>query len=988
MSGTPRTWFSGKSSPEDHKGIDGTTYAAIAFFVLSPIGALTSIAGYVAFTVFRYSWKVVGGTTAIYAALFLVFGGLRPGFLRRYFSPWTDLLNAVFGPKGHPGLGETVAHQWPHWLLAQAGLSLLLGGLFATALTAYKWVRRAEWDIDGNRRRPGPYEVWRLKKNVAAIANATIDPKDGHTIGTNETGKLIVQTVAEGSAHTLVAGGSGSGKTTTMLSMIRDDIRKGEAVIFVDLKGATDVPEQLAEWSARYGRKFMHWTIQDKRAPYKGPAEGPAFYDPIGRGDPSRRKDLLIESQKWDVEYYKTVIANYLQTAFTLADRVPDPNADSFTDLAALLDTKKLSLRAGHLLRHSPLTVEAQQALYGQPADYKWWEWIGHVLDPEIVTLLSAVDATVNGMEESERSGIRNMSARIQVLTNSVAGDWLKKDPTGQRDINLRNVAHEGWVVVFTLDSANYAQTARQIGGLIIQDIQTLSSELRHEPARTPTHLYIDEFSAVGSDNVLGLLARARDAKIPVTLSTQALADLKKADDDFLDQCMGIVNCFIVHRANQEHDAEVLAGLTGKHKVMKTQYGIEMTSGMPGGMTAGAATGSGFVREEEEYVIPPSKIQSLKTGELVYIANSPNRRFEFVKVTPEDPMAVVTAGVPHVGRVSTNTVPDSALVILPDGIEDHAPAVREQAPFSAVPPTGSGVPATGTVAVPWGTEPQAPAGRKRSSNALDMAQDALEDTPIGPLNGQEAASPVQFDPQADLAPSPFTAAEPASDDAPVKPYRPSGPPLINPDQFRSRVPSPNPAQQAAPAPVVARPVIDASLPAALPTQMAVPAQVDTPPPTLAAAPAASLAPVVTPAPPAAAAIAPAGVTQSAAVTPASPSAGTGGIPVVRPAVLSAPWLNGQDTDELGMPMPTAATPVIDDPDETGSAFATTGLPDTWGDGVAETGAIHLRRADVSADPPAQEVTAAPVSNPGNLPTKATGAAPLFPDFPDTDWSTR
>ena len=189
MSGTPRTWFSGKTPPlRTVKVWNGSTWAAIAFFLFSPLGALTAVVGYLAFTLGRFSWKVIGGVTAIYAAVFLLGGGFNPGFLGRYLAPWMEAWSAAWS-KTSGGLPAVAADRWPHWVLARVGLSLLLGGVFATAMTGWKWMRRAPWDLEANRRRPGPYEVWRLRRNVAAIANGTIAPKDGHTVGTTDTGK-------------------------------------------------------------------------------------------------------------------------------------------------------------------------------------------------------------------------------------------------------------------------------------------------------------------------------------------------------------------------------------------------------------------------------------------------------------------------------------------------------------------------------------------------------------------------------------------------------------------------------------------------------------------------------------------------------------------------------------------------------------------------------------------------------------------------------
>ena len=44
-----------------------------------------------------------------------------------------------------------------------------------------------------------------------------------------------------------------------------------------------------------------------------------------------------------------------------------------------------------------------------------------------------------------------------------------------------------------------------------------------------PATIALDEFSALGADNVLSLLARGREAGVSVLLATQELADLERA---------------------------------------------------------------------------------------------------------------------------------------------------------------------------------------------------------------------------------------------------------------------------------------------------------------------------------------------------------------------------------------------------------------------------------------------------------------------------
>ena len=58
----------------------------------------------------------------------------------------------------------------------------------------------------------------------------------------------------------------------------------------------------------------------------------------------------------------------------------------------------------------------------------------------------------------------------------------------------------------------------------------------------------IDEFSALGSDNVGSLLARGREAGVSVLLATQELADLDRVARGLRDQVLGNTALKIAHR--------------------------------------------------------------------------------------------------------------------------------------------------------------------------------------------------------------------------------------------------------------------------------------------------------------------------------------------------------------------------------------------------------------------------------------------------------
>lgn len=435
-------------------------------------------------------------------------------------------------------------------------------------------------------------------------------------VGVRRVESVPVRCVGVDAEDSLFLAGEGmvpTHNTTSMLMGMRDVIKRGRGLIVVDCKGGPDIPAQLEEWCGRYGRRFLHWSMVDPEVGYDGPADSPAYYDPISRGDSSRKKDLLLAARKkWDVEYYKSVTGHYLQTLFEVQRIVPDPETpDTLVDVCKLMSPEKLLTRAKPIPKGS---------------------------HPELVESLQRM----MGMSEMERSAVGGMYRHLFTILQSTAGRWLRCDPNPVEDerqnINLRQVADRGEVVVFSLDSSNYEETAEMLAGLIIQDLKTLSSELRRKPSQYPVHVYVDEFSAVDATNILGLLSKARDAKIFTTVSTQALADLARKDPAFLDQVVGIVAGFIIHRTNSEDDARVFAGLSGVEKKTSERVQVEQTTSFAGSLGAAANKGSAYLEEVDDYAVPVGVFQKLERGECVFLANSPKRRYvNPVQVVMESP---------------------------------------------------------------------------------------------------------------------------------------------------------------------------------------------------------------------------------------------------------------------------------------------------------------------------------------------------------------
>lgn len=598
----PSTKHSGESNPNTGQNV---AWGALLLFVLAaPVAVLTAVATYLVFSVGRVHYRVLGGFFTLYGLALLVSGQIVNVFEMYVYS----ILDAI-ELAGDGDIGAVIASMF----IQQAPASILVGGFIGYFISLWRYRRRPVWMEENFRRTP--LQLLRRRKNINDIRSDKNTPVSGRTLGVTYEGDRINQSEQEAAAHTLMLGGSGTGKTTTLMVGARDVIKRGESLLIVDMKGSPDMAREAGELAERYGRPFYHWTSQNTHAPYTGPSRnGPAYYDPIGRGDATRRTDIVMAGREWSEDYYRVTVQSYLQKAFQIITGTPQPEGarvDSISEIISLLDPQALKNR----------TVK----LVGNP-DYN-----------DVIEEIYALAETK--ASKDLLSSLSSMKEQLAILRNSIQGQWLRKDPKGEKDINFFDAAHKGAVVVFSLDSATYKSNAKTLGDLIIQDLQTVAGELRENPSRYPLNVFIDEFSAIGSDNVVGLLARCRDANIPVTLSTQSLGDLRTVSSSFMGQLTGIVSSLVIHRANTREDAEAFAGISGKEMKWRHSEKVEMRSGWLGGMGVGASTGGGTVEKIEDYKISPTEIQELQQGELYFIAKSTNRLIR-VEVIKEDGLKI------------------------------------------------------------------------------------------------------------------------------------------------------------------------------------------------------------------------------------------------------------------------------------------------------------------------------------------------------------
>jgi conjugal transfer pilus assembly protein TraD len=407
-------------------------------------------------------------------------------------------------------------------------------------------------------------------------------------LGVDTRGRVVRLGDDELSAHGLILGASGAGKTTTLLTILSDQIVRGRPVVAIDMKGSPAFTRVLAEAATAAGRPIKVWTL-----------DGGAHWNPLARGNATELKDKLIGTERFTEPHYQRAAERYIQTALHVLARSHPDRPPTLQEVVAQMDPRRLAIALRHLDRSDRERVQ----------DY------------------------LAGLTHDQHSAIRGLQTRLAVLTESHTGAYLAPpaDPATPA-IDLRASLSGPEVVVFSLNSSRYGKLASQVGTLAVQDLVAASGDRLLEPSRgrpvEPAVIGIDEFSALGADHVAALLSRGRESGMPVLVATQELADLDRASAGLRDLVLGVTAVKIIHRQEVPSSAQTIAQIAGTQEVW------DETRQIGAGLLGGYGTGRGTRRRVERYIVHPNEITGLRTGEAVVISKIRGARARTVRVTP------------------------------------------------------------------------------------------------------------------------------------------------------------------------------------------------------------------------------------------------------------------------------------------------------------------------------------------------------------------
>ena len=423
------------------------------------------------------------------------------------------------------------------------------------------------------------------------------EPSGAIALGSDRDGQSVLLSDRQLSAHALILGASGAGKSTTLLKLLTEYVNWGRPVVAIDMKGSPTFARALADAATAAGRPFALWT-----------PDGPSAWNPLAHGNPTELKDKLIATERFTEPHYQRAAERYIQTVLQALQHAQPQTAPTLEQVVEMMDPRRLP----GLLRRAPrpFAERVQDYLAALPPD--------------------------------QLSAIRGLATRLAIITEAHTGRFLgaagpdvaDMDVRAPRpdvaDIDVRAALAGDQVVLFSLNSSTYGKLSAQLGALAIQDLVAAAGHRLVQPARGGQAVIgIDEFSALDSDNVISLLARCREAGVSVLLSTQELADLDRLARGLRDQVLGSTAVKIAHRQEVPASARTIAQMAGMETVWDESI---QTNRHP--LLGLRESGRGTRRQAERFRVHPDEISSLPPGQAVLITKLPGLSVRTVRVTP------------------------------------------------------------------------------------------------------------------------------------------------------------------------------------------------------------------------------------------------------------------------------------------------------------------------------------------------------------------
>lgn len=317
--------------------------------------------------------------------------------------------------------------------------------------------------------------------------------------------------------HIHLIGKTGTGKSTLLETMIRQDIVAGEGVALCDPHG--DLVERIrsAVPESRHG-DLIYFDLTDRASPLG--------YNPLVRVAPAHRP--LVASGILDVfkmmwiDSWGPRMEHILRNALLALLDLPDA---SLADILRLMVDDDFRREAMHAVTNRPVRTFWLKEYAGYPARFR---------AEAIAPIQNKVGA---------------------FLANPILHSVVT---TRENTLDLRALMDQGKILLVNLAKGRIgADTASLLGALLVSSLgfAAFSRADTPETDRRDFWVYLDEFHTVTTLSLAHMLSELRKYRVGMTLANQYLAQL---DDQVRAAILGNVGTLIAFRVGYS-DAEILA---------------------------------------------------------------------------------------------------------------------------------------------------------------------------------------------------------------------------------------------------------------------------------------------------------------------------------------------------------------------------------------------------------------------------------------------
>jgi hypothetical protein len=342
-----------------------------------------------------------------------------------------------------------------------------------------------------------PKIAWLKARTAAPPSNIS---KDGVTLGFNDyrgVETVIRHSEDDRRRHFYVVGQSGTGKSTLMEEMVKQDIKNGKGVCVIDPHG-----------------EFVDHVLE---CVPKERAEDVIYFDPADMERPYGLNMLEFDSNKPE---QKTFVINEMINIF---DKLYDlkqtggPMFEQYMRNAALLVMEHPE--SGSTLMEIPRVLADEEFRHLK---------LSHCTNPVVKNFWE---------KEAEKAGgeaaLANMVPYItSKLTQFISNDMMRPIIAQEKStINFRRAMDDQQIILVNLSKGKIGEINANLLGMIIVGkilIGALSRVDMPESERKDFYLYIDEFQNFTTDSIAQILSEARKYRLALVIAHQFIAQLKE----------------------------------------------------------------------------------------------------------------------------------------------------------------------------------------------------------------------------------------------------------------------------------------------------------------------------------------------------------------------------------------------------------------------------------------------------------------------------